>query len=142
MKTIIWIITLIVLNITSARAQNDMSLTITGIRETKGILRIAVFNNVNGFPSETKKAYKLLSVNITKGNVNTTIKNLPNGEYAITVFHDANNNGILDTNFFGIPREGNGISNATGTSFSKPNYSDAVFQFTQGTKSIKIELFY
>jgi uncharacterized protein (DUF2141 family) len=31
--------------------------------------------------------------------------------YAVSVFHDENSNGKLDTNFMGIPREGVGASN-------------------------------
>jgi len=33
------------------------------------------------------------------------------GKYAVSVFHDENSNGKLDTNFLGIPREGVGASN-------------------------------
>jgi len=33
------------------------------------------------------------------------------GRYAVSVFHDENSNGKMDTNFIGIPREGVGASN-------------------------------
>ncbi|MBK8574467.1 MAG: DUF2141 domain-containing protein [Elusimicrobia bacterium] len=46
-----------------------------------------------------------------RGNTPTPIKDLPAGEYALVVFHDANSNGLMDKNFIGIPREWLGFSN-------------------------------
>ena len=36
------------------------------------------------------------------------------GEYLIAIFYDTNNNGILDTNLFGFPKEPVGLSNYKG----------------------------
>jgi len=36
---------------------------------------------------------------------------IPPGTYAIACYHDENDNGKLDTNFLGIPKEGTGASN-------------------------------
>ncbi len=46
-----------------------------------------------------------------RGRSPAKIKDLPAGEYAVVVFHDANNNGLMDKNFIGIPREWLGFSN-------------------------------
>ena len=46
-----------------------------------------------------------------RGKTPTWIKDLPAGEYALVVFHDANSNGLMDKNFIGIPREWLGFSN-------------------------------
>lgn len=46
-----------------------------------------------------------------RGRTPAKIKDLPAGEYAVVVFHDANNNGLMDKNFIGIPREWLGFSN-------------------------------
>ncbi len=46
-----------------------------------------------------------------RGRTPTKIKDLPAGEYALVVFHDANSNGLMDKNFIGIPREWLGFSN-------------------------------
>jgi AraC-like DNA-binding protein len=39
---------------------------------------------------------------------------IPEGEYLIALFQDTNNNGQLDTNFLGFPREPVGLSNYSG----------------------------
>jgi len=39
---------------------------------------------------------------------------LPVGEYLVAAFQDTNNNGRLDTNIFGVPRESAGLTNYTG----------------------------
>jgi uncharacterized protein (DUF2141 family) len=142
MKLLILIAALFLTTITSVEAQGELNLTITGIENTSGTIRIALFNNENGFPTDETKAFKLVAIQITGESVNTIIKNLPYGKYAISVFHDENNNSIFDTNFIGIPKEGNGVSNGTGKSLSTPSYSDATFQFTESSTNISIRLFY
>lgn len=141
MKIII-IAIFVLTTITSVIAQGDLNLTVTGIENTKGTIRIALFNNESGFPTDETKAFKRVAIQITGESVNTIIKNLPYGNYAISAFHDENNNSIFDTNFIGIPKEGNGVSNGTGKSLSTPNYSDASFQFTESSTNINIRLFY
>ncbi len=42
--------------------------------------------------------------------VSYTFKDVPEGDYAVFVFHDENNNGILDTGIFRRPLEGRGYS--------------------------------
>jgi uncharacterized protein (DUF2141 family) len=50
------------------------------------------------------------------------------GEYAFSIFYDSNNNGKLDTNFIGIPKEPLALSNGARPKFGPPRYEDAVFQ--------------
>ena len=52
---------------------------------------------------------------------------LPPGEYALSIFYDRNDNGELDTNFIGIPREPVALSNNARPKFGPPKYEDAVF---------------
>ena len=50
---------------------------------------------------------------------------LPPGTYAVAVFHDKNNNGILDKNMLGIPLERYGFSNNARETFSAPSFNSA-----------------
>ncbi len=65
---------------------------------------------------------------------------LPDGSYAVMLFHDINGNGILDRNFIGIPREPLGFSNrywARGT----PSFSGAAVDVREGgTVPVDVEL--
>jgi uncharacterized protein (DUF2141 family) len=64
------------------------------------------------------------------------------GKYAIAVIHDENCNGKLDTNMFGIPKEGYGFSSGAEVTMSAPSFSDAVFSYDGGHFQISISLNY
>jgi len=68
------------------------------------------------------------------------ILDLPAGEYALVVYHDANGNGRLDKNFVGIPKEPLGFSNSYWPQ-GPPTFSHAVFRIEEGeTKTCDIKL--
>jgi uncharacterized protein (DUF2141 family) len=64
------------------------------------------------------------------------------GTYAVSVFHDENSNGKLDTNLMGIPREGVGASNGARGHFGPPKFDDAAFHFSGGQLDLKITVNY
>ncbi len=70
---------------------------------------------------------------IVNGTSKTSFNSIPDGVYAISVFHDENNNGKLDTNFFGIPSEDTGASNDAPARFGPPKWEDAKFVIKGGT---------
>lgn len=51
------------------------------------------------------------------------------GRYAITVIHDRNGNGRLDTNFLGIPREAVAVSRNPPPRRGPPRFADAAFDY-------------
>jgi uncharacterized protein (DUF2141 family) len=71
-----------------------------------------------------------------------TLKNLPRGVYAVSVFHDENMNGRLDKNVLGIPKEGYGASNNPRKSMGPPKFAEAKFQLDQPEKVLEIKLLY
>jgi uncharacterized protein (DUF2141 family) len=64
------------------------------------------------------------------------------GTYAVSVFHDENSNGKLDTNFMGIPREGVGASNDAKGHLGPPKFDAASFHFLGGRLELKISVNY
>jgi uncharacterized protein (DUF2141 family) len=142
MKQLILLASILLATIATTFAQSDLTLTINGIKNTKGTVRIAIFNKADGFPSDSKKAYKTLFVKSSLGNISTTIQSLSYGKYGIVVFYDENNNNEFDTNFMGIPKEGSGATNAVEKGRSKPKYENAVFTFSENNKTVSIKLFY
>lgn len=56
---------------------------------------------------------------------------IPMGEYAISIYHDENDNGDLDTYVMGIPSEDYGFSNNAVGSFGPAKYADAAFQVSE-----------
>jgi len=55
------------------------------------------------------------------------------GIYAVAVHHDANANGKVDKNFFGVPREGYAISNDPRARLRPPRFSEAQVAITRDT---------
>ena len=103
---------------------SDIRVNIKGIEELKGSIFIAVFEDPNSFP-EFGKQYREMVLPVTSTELSHTFKNLPNHGYALAVFHDINDNGILDKNALGIPLEPYGFSRNARARFSAPPFEDA-----------------
>lgn len=69
-----------------------------------------------------------------------TFEGLKAGIYAISIFHDENDNGKLDTNFIGIPTEPYGFSNNAKGMFGPPDFKDCQVEVAAGKKEIVITL--
>lgn len=121
--------------------ENNLTIEVTNLKNTRGKLMISLFNSEKGFPQDTGKAYKLAMFPLREANGNRfTLKDLPQGTYALAVYHDENNNGRLDKNSFGIPTEGYGFSNNVFRKFGPPPFSDASFNInTTANLSIKLK---
>lgn len=111
----------------------SLQIDIADIKQGKGDIKLALFNQPGGFPFETGKACKLLKGKAVNGKINFIIDSLSAGRYAIALFHDINNDGILNLNMLGIPKEGYGVSNNAYNTFSAPKYDDASFVHTKTT---------
>lgn len=121
----------------NAYSQHKLTVTISNIQSNDGELYVGLFNDEDKFP-EKDKTYKYVIVQAVKGSVSVSF-DVPDGSYAISVFHDANENGLLDTNFLGAPSEYYGFSNNARSLFSAPKFKDCVISCTDD-KDIKIEL--
>lgn len=103
-------------------AQSNLVVTIKNIKTTAGSVRVAVFDNEADF---LKKAFQGKTVKATDNEVSVLFENLPPGEYALSVFHDENENGELDKNFIGIPKEGFAFGNNAMGAFGPPSFEKA-----------------
>jgi uncharacterized protein (DUF2141 family) len=61
-----------------------------------------------------------------------TFPDLPPGSYAVSVIHDANGNGDIDLNMFGIPTEGYGFSNGARGTVGPPSFDSAAVRVGNG----------
>jgi len=58
---------------------------------------------------------------------------LAEGNYAIAIYQDVNDNKKLDKGWFGIPTEPYGLSNNFRPKFSAPSFNDCKFKIAQQT---------
>lgn len=109
-------------------AQNTIEVEITNFVTDKGMAQIGLFNTETLF---LEKVYKGKEVKIKDRKAVATFTDIPDGTYAISVFHDKNKDGKLNT-FLGIPTENYGASNNAPSNFGPPKWKDAKFEVRNG----------
>jgi len=122
--------------------ENVIRVEISGLHSDKGEVRCALFSSAGDFPKKADKAAARTKAGISHGNALCEFLGITPGTYAISVFHDENSNGKLDTNFMGIPREGVGASNNALGHFGPPKFDAAAFRFAGGQLNLKIKVNY
>lgn len=111
----------------------DLALTVEGLRSRSGNLSICLFRQPSNFPDcEAAKTTQRLTLPATRAGEPIVFRGLGAGAYAVTVLHDENGDGRLDTNLLGIPKEGVGITNNRLPKFSAPTFTDARFEMPEG----------
>lgn len=120
----------------------SLTIEVDGLRNSKGLVKIALYNKENSIPDEHfENYYKIENVAINKNIANFTFLNLPIGKYAISVLHDENSNGKIDKGIV-LPKEGVGFSNYSSIGIgNKPNFKKASFELEQN-KIIKVKVIY
>ncbi len=112
------------------------------MRNAKGQVLCALFSSPVGFPKNSDKAAAHAKSEISHGRAVCQFSGITAGTYAVSVFHDENSNGKLDTNILGIPREGVGASNNAKGRFGPPKFDAASFQFPGGRLDLRITINY
>ncbi|WOD42520.1 DUF2141 domain-containing protein [Hwangdonia lutea] len=127
MKHLTTIICLVLLNTTIGFSQdnnNEVIVNISNLNSNKGQVFIAIYNAKENF---LNKGFKSVKTNIENNSCKVVFKAIPNGTYAISMFHDENENNKMDTNFIGIPKEDYGCSNNAKGFMGPPKWEDAKF---------------
>jgi uncharacterized protein (DUF2141 family) len=125
--------------------KTTLTVSLTGIRNDQGQVFIQLWNAPEGFPKQSEKALKYVAIDAAKavnGTVTATFSDLALGTYAVSTLHDENRNGKMDTNAFGIPKEGWAVSNNVVTHMHAPSFEQASFQLQQSGQKISIALHY
>ncbi|MFW5659673.1 MAG: DUF2141 domain-containing protein, partial [Bacteroidota bacterium] len=117
-----------------ARGTKTLEIHLLNVRNTNGHLLIALFDQQSGFPESFDAATLRMIVPAQPGKQRVTITGLDDRDYALTVFHDENDNGKLDKNALGMPLEGYGVSNNARNRFRAPDWSRAKFRMRDGKK--------
>jgi uncharacterized protein (DUF2141 family) len=121
---------------------NLVHVEIGGLRNDKGKVMCALFSSANDFPKHADKAIMRSMAAIADGHAVCEFSGVAPGTYAVSVIHDENSNGRLDTNVIGIPREGVGASNNAKGHFGPPKFDAASFRYPGGRVELKITINY
>jgi len=126
----------------SPSSNHSINVEVTGLRTSDGDVVISIYNRSDYFPkSEAKYKYKVARVKVANKQVKYSFKDLPQGAYAVAIYHDENASGEFDSNFVGYPLEGYGFSKNFKPRFSAPEFKDVSFDL-QEDKLIAIKMLY
>ena len=103
----------------------DLTIRVADVASNDGQVMVAVFDSADTFPTKPMRAVVAPAHN---GEVQLTVADLPAGDYAFAVFHDANGNGKLDRNGVGMPTEDYAFSNNALGKHGAPGFDAARIQ--------------
>lgn len=121
---------------------SELTVTISHIPNTKGVLLLSVVDSEAGWQFQAQPVAQekvAVAENIREGKTLQLKFSLPAGRYAIQVVHDENGNGKLDTNFIGMPSEGYGYSNNP-VVMRRAYFKETVFELEESPKAIVVRL--
>jgi uncharacterized protein (DUF2141 family) len=125
MKTVLVLLAAIT---TTSTTGVKIDVEISKMRSDSGVLRCALWGAAEGFPRKIEKALvKVTAPVISNKQALCVFENVAPGTYAISVFHDENSNGEVDTNFVGMPKEPLGFSNNPKMGLGPPSFDEAKF---------------
>jgi uncharacterized protein (DUF2141 family) len=126
----------------SADTESALTVQVEGIRADKGVVRVSLFSSSSGYPGDYSKAVAKGVAAVKGGKSVFTFKGLRPGTYAVSSIHDENNDGKLNLNWLGIPKEGTAASNNAKGTFGPPSFKDASFQLSSAPKIITVRMRY
>ncbi|MBS0042065.1 DUF2141 domain-containing protein [Shewanella sp. M16] len=104
---------------------HTLTVDIDNIQVQTGALMVELYANAEDYAAGHNPSASMIKP-VTKTEHRLVFSDLADGQYAVKVFHDENNNHSLDTNMLGVPSEGYGFSNNAG-SFGPASFKDASF---------------
>ena len=139
-KIISTLLTIVALSTTSVLAgDGTLALTVEVFGATPGEGQI-VFTLFDSKQTFLKQPFATRSVPVNgEGRAFSRFKGLDVGTYALSVYHDADANGELNTNLFGIPTELVGFSNQARGLLGPPSFEKASFPLSEN-HSLEIRL--
>lgn len=111
-----------------------INVTIPEISSNNGLVYFALFNSKESFSE--RDAYQIAQGEILDGKTEIQFTNVQKGLYAITCYHDVNNNQLLDFDGY-MPVEDYGSSNNP-QSFGPPQFEASKFEVMES--DIRMEI--
>ncbi len=122
----------------AAEESATLTIRIEGATSRDGELSVGVFDSEKSFLRQPVRQQSLAVGEDLTAVV--SFADMPYGQYAVSVTHDANGNGKFDRSLLGKPKKPYGMSNGAKGRFGPPKYRDARFEVTEPEVTITIRL--
>ncbi|MFC5624109.1 DUF2141 domain-containing protein [Algoriphagus winogradskyi] len=116
-----------------------IELVISETSNDEGVIQLLIFNQEKGWPESLDDAWKIVTLQLKNGTAKQTIPNVPAGNYAITVFHDHDEDGKIRKNKIGYPIDPFGFSNNPSLLFGVPSFEKCNQKVT-ASKTTRFEI--
>jgi len=141
MRILLVILLLFVSGLELGAQTDSLTINITGIKQIDGsTLKIAVYNSKDTY-FDQDQMFRSVEVPADSVIVMHTFTDLPEGTYAITIYHDEDGNGKMTRKWYGPPAEGYAFSNNYHSAIKPASFKDAAFVL-DGNKTLEIKMVY
>jgi uncharacterized protein (DUF2141 family) len=106
----------------------QLIIEITNIKEFKGRIDIGLYHNPENFLNDSIY-FRIVIIPVEESIITTILDSIPAGTYSISLMQDLNEDGEMEHNFIGIPKEPYGFSTNFRPRFGKPDFEDAEFYY-------------
>ena len=107
------------------QAQNTVAVTMTNFSSNEGTVQVGLYDNEGTWLTKT---YKGEVVSISNKTASVAFTDVPDGIYAVSCFHDEDNDGEFDMLMGFIPKEDYACSNGATGMFGPPKWEKAQFE--------------
>ena len=118
----------------------DIQIEIAGLRDARGVVRLCLTRDDESFPDCKGPGVVHGTIKASLAPLQYTFNAVPAGTYAVAAFHDANDNGKLDT-MMGIPKEGFAFSRNPKMLARAPHFIEASFE-SNGRSLVPLKMKY
>lgn len=116
----------------------SLTVHVTNAIPSQGQIEVTLFNSAETFMVEVDLQES--GQPDENGEFTATFVSLEEGEYAVVVVHDENDNKTYDSGILGFGSEGLGYSNNVNPWFSRPDFDDVKIRVEGESTEITVEL--
>ena len=108
---------------------HSVTVSVGSVEGDDGDIRVALYSTREGF--DAREPIASASEPAAAPTVTVSFENLPDGDYAVMLFHDVDGDETLDRNLLGVPREP-WTGSLNGPVFGAPGWDDVRFEVDGG----------
>ncbi len=122
---------------TNLASAAELTILVDDVKAANGNLMVALYSSADTF---LKRPANATGTRALAADNKIVFKDLPEGEYAFALYHDANANGKMDKNLIGMPTEDYAFSNNAMGKMGPPSYDNAKFVLPAAGATVRVSL--
>lgn len=126
----------------SLQHREGIELTISNIRNQKGLIRIGLYRSDSGFPDKPAESFSLAKDTISGGVLRLFLPSVKPGSFGFSILDDENRDGKMDYRLGIIPKEGFGFSNNPRVTRKAPTFNETSISYTSGLRKVTVKMIY